>query len=199
MTLRWPRGGRRTKRPPAARVLPDVSIDVQVEEAVLIACAGARLALKNLFILRTLRDGKAFDQKWYADAIREELLNLANETDVDADRVQTERERAIKRQGRALFQDDYRLIDADLLDRREKVLRGLAVRLRSLSGDDGFVTTLISEAREQALGEVVAAISVPPHPGDALDPDGLLLHQERLAALHADLEELISSGAKRPR
>jgi hypothetical protein len=176
----------------APRVLPDVSIDVQVEEAVLIACAGARLSLKNLFILRTLRDGKSFDESWYAAAVREELLNLANETDRDADRVLDERERAIKRQGRALFQDDYRLIDADLLDRREKVLRGLAARLRSLSDDTEHLRALIAEAREQALDEVVAAISLGHHAADQSEPDGLMLHQQRLAALHADLEELAS-------
>jgi hypothetical protein len=186
-------------RPLTSRVLPDVSIDVQVEEAVLIACAGARLALKNLFILRTLRDGKAFEHTWYATAVREELLNLANETDVDADRVQDERERAIKRQGRALFQDDYRLIDADLLDRREKVLRGLAARLRELSADDEHIGMIISEAREQALDEVVAAVSVGPHPGEADEPDALMLHQERLAALHDDLEELLATSAQHSR
>ncbi len=180
-------------------MLPDVSIDVQVDEAVLIACAGARLALKNLFILRTLRDGKGFDEGWYRTAVREELLNLANETDADADRVLSERERAVRRQGRALFQDDYRLIDADLLDRREKVLRGLAARLRALSADDEHIRTLISEAREQALDEVVAAISTLPHPHSADEPDALMLHQERLAALHDDLDELLASSAQRSR
>jgi hypothetical protein len=174
-----------------------VSIDVQVEEAVLIAGAGARLALKNLFILRTLRDGKSFEEAWYVTAVREELLNLANETDCDADRVLDERERAIKRHGRAMFQDDYRLIDADLLDRREKVMRGLAARLRELSADEEYITALIAEAREQALDEVVAAISLGPSRGELLtEPDGLMLHQERLAALHADLEELLASGRR---
>ncbi|MFC0678765.1 hypothetical protein ACFFGH_13025 [Lysobacter korlensis] len=177
-------------------MLPDVSIDVQVDEAVLIACAGARLALKNLFILRTLRDGKAFDHTWYSTAVREELLNLANETDSDADRVLVERERAIKRQGRALFQDDYRLIDADLLDRREKVLRGLAARLRTLSADENHIAMLISEAREQALDEVVAAVSLGPLPGQAPEPDAMMLHQERLAALYDDLEELLASARR---
>jgi hypothetical protein len=196
VTLRWPRGGRRERRPIAPRALPDVSIDVQVEEAVLIATAGARLALKNLFILRTLRDGKSFDEAWYTTAVREELLNLANETDADADRMLDERERALKRQGRALFQDDYRLIDAELLDRREKVLRGLAARLRALSADEVHIRTLIDQAREQALDEVVSAISLGPNPADAAEPDALMLHQERLAALHADLEELIASGRR---
>jgi hypothetical protein len=176
--------------------LPDVTVDVQVEEAELIACAGARLALKNLFILRTLRDGKAFDEDWYVTAVREELLNLANETDADADRVLDERERAIRRQGRAMFQDDYRLIDAELLDRREKVLRGLGARLRALSADEEFIGRLIAEAREQALDEVVAAISLGPHPGQADEPDALMLHQERLAALHDDLEQLLASGRR---
>ena len=180
-------------------MLPNVSIDVQVEEALLIACAGARLALKNLFILRTLRDGKAFDKAWYVTAVREELLNLANETDGDADRVLAERERAVRRQGRALFQDDYRLIDADLLDRREKVLRGLAARLRTLSADEQHLHTLIGEAREQALDEVIAAISNGPHPEAVAEPDALMQHQERLAALHDDLEELLASSAQRSR
>jgi hypothetical protein len=171
-----------------------VSIDVQVEEAELIASAGARLSLKNLFILRTLRDGKSFEESWYATAVREELLNLANETDRDADRMLDERERALKRQGRAMFQDDYRLIDAELLDRREKVLRGLAARLRSLSADSAYIVALIAEAREQALDEVVAAISHGPHPRDADEPDALIVHQQRLAALHSDLDELLASG-----
>ncbi len=169
---------------------------MQVEEAVLIACAGARLALKNLFILRTLRDGKAFDEQWYVTAVREELLNLANETDGDADRVLADREQAIKRQGRAMFQDDYRLIDADLLDRREKVLRGLAARLRELSADEDHIATLISEAREQALDEVVSAVSLGPRSGEADEPDALMLHQERLAALHDDLEQLLASARR---
>ena len=194
--MRWPRGGRRERRPLAPRVLPDVSIDVQVDEALLIASAGARLSLKNLFILRTLRDGKSFEESWYATAIREELLHLADETDLDADRMLDERERALKRQGRALFQDDYRLIDAELLDRREKVLRGLAARLRALSDDREHLGALISEAREQALDEVVAAISLGPSATDASEPDAMMLHQERLAALHADLDELLASGRR---
>jgi hypothetical protein len=178
----------------APRVLPDVSIDVQVEEAVLIASAGARLALKNLFILRTLRDGRCFEESWYAAAARDELRGLADETDGDADRMLDERERAIKRHGRALFQDDYRLIDAELLDRREKVLRGLAARLRTLSEDQDYIRATIAEAREQALDEVVAAISLGPRHTDAPEPDALMLHQERLAALHEDLEQLLASA-----
>jgi hypothetical protein len=184
---------RRNRQPFTPRALPDVSIDVQVEEAVLIACAGARLSLKNLFILRTLRDSKAFDEAWYTAAVREELLNLANETERDASRVEHERERAIKRQGRAMYQDDYRLIDAELLDRRESVLRGLAARLRELSADDGYIRSLIAEAREQALDDVVAAISTRTQPSLDDEPDALLLHQERLAALHDDLEQLLAS------
>ena len=176
--------------------MPDVSIDVQVEEAVLIASAGARLALKNLFILRTLRDGKCFDEAWYATAVRDELLNLANETEGDADRMVDERERALKRHGRALFQDDYRMIDAELLDRREKVERGLAARLRSLSEDSDFIGSLIAEAREQALDEVVAAISQSPRTTGPDEPHALMLHQERRAALHDDLEQLLASARR---
>lgn len=169
---------------------------MQVEEAVLIASAGARLALKNLFILRTLRDGQSFDEAWYIAAVRDELLSLARETDLDADRMLEERERALKRQGRALFQDDYRLIDAELLDRREKVLRGLAARLRSLSDDEERLRGFLTEARELALDEVVAAASLGPRPMDPREPDALMLHQERLAALHADLENLLASGRR---
>lgn len=167
-----------------------------MEEAELIASAGARLSLKNLFILRTLRDGKSFEESWYATAVQEELLHLANETDRDADRMLDERQRALRRQGRAMFQDDYRLIDAELLDRREKVLRGLAARLRSLSADRSYILALIGEAREQALDEVVAAVAQAPREADSSEPESMMLHQERLAALHADLDELLASGRR---
>jgi hypothetical protein len=169
-----------------------------VDEAVLIATAGARLALKNLLILRALRDGKAFDEDWYSGALRQELLNLANETEADADRVVNERRRALRKEGRALFQDDYRHIDGEMLERREGVMRGLAERLRTLGGDDGFLGALLDQAREQALDEVAAAIHVP----SAMRTSGAseaesLDRQLGLADLREDLLDLERAASRR--
>jgi hypothetical protein len=169
-----------------------------VEEAELIATSGARLSLKNVLILRALRDGKTFDEGWYSTALRQELLNLATEARADADRVVEERRRAIRREGRAQFQDDYRLIDGELLERREAVMRGLAERLLVLSDDEGYLARVIDEAREQALDEVAGAIRVPPAArSSAVSPAEDLERNLSLADLRDDLVELQRTSSRR--
>lgn len=57
-----------------------------VADALLVARAGVRQKVKNVVIMRTLRDGADFDLEWYTDAVRAELEALAVESEAAADK-----------------------------------------------------------------------------------------------------------------
>ena len=129
-----------------------------IDEAMLIAGAGVRLAVKNLIILRSLRDQVDYDEERVVEAVREELHNLADEKDADADRLAALRTDVKKRPGMPHHHDDYRFVDTDTLQRREDVSRGLATRLRELSGIDEYVRQIVAVAHAVAWEEIAASL-----------------------------------------
>ncbi|MGX5681525.1 hypothetical protein [Schumannella luteola] len=171
--------------------LPPASIDELVDEGVMIAAAGVRLAVKNLMIIKSLRDGLDYDQERYEEAVREELLNLADEKDGDAARIAGTREAASRRSGRPERHNDYRSVDSDALRRREDVSRALASRLREVSEDDAWAAGLVRDARASALDEIAASVRA------SLIGTSILVDEEyererpkRLRLLSEDLFEL---------
>ena len=70
-----------------------------VDDAVLLATGAVRSAVKNLLIVRALRDGKDFDEAWWLDAVAREFEAIAVEKDDDAKRVEEDRQLA-KRVGK---------------------------------------------------------------------------------------------------
>lgn len=129
-----------------------------IDEATLIAAAGVRLAVKNLIILRSMRDHVDYDEERVVQAVREELHNLADEKDGDADRLAQLRTDVKKRPGMPHHHDDYRFVDTATLKRREDVSRGLAARLRELSADDGYVRQMVAAAHAFAWEEIAASV-----------------------------------------
>src|SRR5690349_9148825 len=77
----------------------DTPVEDLIDEAMLIAASGVRLAVKNLIILRSVRDHVDYDEERVVAAVREELHNLADEKDGDADRLAALRSDVQKRHG----------------------------------------------------------------------------------------------------
>ena len=157
-----------------------------VADATLVSLAAVRQAVKNLVLVRALRDAADFDEDWYADAVRREFDVLATQADADAARLRKLREKARRRHGRAYTADDYHAADAGPLKRRARVLEELAVELRRLAGDDEMVRGLLVESRLRALDEITATTASVPGLGRARPATGVA----RSRALQALRDEL---------
>jgi hypothetical protein len=147
---------RKTRRPfpryePPEEFTPP-PLDTLVEEGELIALAGVRMRVKNQIILRTVRDGAAFDLDWGVEAVRSQLESLAREATEDARRLGGKvagRRRDTKR-------DDLTLYEPERLPRRQEMLTMLAERLEALTADESRVRELAIAARDAALDDLVA-------------------------------------------
>jgi hypothetical protein len=163
-----------------------------VADALLLATAAVRSAVKNLLIVRALRDNADYEESWWLRAVAHEFEVIAAENDDDAARLEAERARARKRQGRALHPADFRARDAPVLKKRIRVLRRIAAQLRELATDEEAVLALVAEARAAALDEITTARH-DPSPRAARDPEvraaGLAALADDLAALAAGREE----------
>jgi hypothetical protein len=106
-----------------------------VADATLVSLAAVRQAVKNVMLVRALRDDVDFDEEWYADAARRELEELAGEAAAEAARLREVREATRRRRGVARAADDYRAADSRHLKRRARVLEELDEGLRRLAQD----------------------------------------------------------------
>ena len=79
-----------------------------VADATLVSLAAVRQAVKNVILVRALRDAADFDEEWYTDAVRRELEELAREASLEAARLRELREATRRRSGPARAADDYR-------------------------------------------------------------------------------------------
>jgi hypothetical protein len=169
-----------------------------VTDAVLLATAAVRIAVKNLLIVRALRERADFDEQWWRDAVARELELLAAENEADASRLESVRAGTRKKVGRALTPDDYRARDAPVLKRRIRILRKIATRLREIATDEDAVDALIGEARQAALHEITTARH-DPSPRATVDPEeraaGLALLADDLEALG---DSVRSGGSAEP-
>lgn len=195
----------RKRRPPlnlgtfvAPEPVVEPPIDELVDEAALIAGAGVRLAVKNLIILRSVRDHVDYDEDRIIEAVRQELHNMADEKDADAHRLAALRDDVRKRPGAPRRHNDYRAVDTETLEKRERVSRGLADRLRVLSGDDGYVRGLVDEARTVAWEEIAASLEQKLQ--EAAKPVDDKYHEyrdDRLLRLLGDLADLEAEVSRR--
>jgi len=128
----------------------------------LVARAGVRQTVKNVVIMRTLRDGADFDLEWYTDAVRTELEALAAESEAAAEQLERDAEYARGRHYRATTARDYVDRDVPKLRRRRRVHLALAARLRALAEDDRSVVALIEDARVLALDDIASAAAAVP-------------------------------------
>jgi hypothetical protein len=173
-----PRPARR-RRVPFADLLAD---------ALLVARAGVRQSVKNVVIVRALRDGADFDADWYADAVRAELESIAVESETDAARLQRELVYARGRHYSAVTARDYVDRDVPTLRKRRKVMLALAVELRALAADDSVVAALIDEARDNALDEIAATASHVPGRG-TVEPVLGVVRSRALQRLREELRD----------
>jgi flagellar motility protein MotE (MotC chaperone) len=157
-----------------------------VADATLVSLAAVRQAVKNVMLVRALRDDVDFDEEWYADAARRELEELAGEAAAEAARLREVREATRRRRGAARAADDYRAADSRHLKRRARVLEELVEELGRLTQDDTTVSTLIAEARLRALDEITATTASVPGLGRERAATGIA----RSRALQSLREEL---------
>lgn len=157
-----------------------------VADATLVSLAAVRQAVKNVMLVRALRDDVDFDEEWYADAARRELEELAGEAAAEAARLREVREATRRRRGVARAADDYRAADSRHLKRRARVLEELVEELGRLTQDDTTVSTLIAEARLRALDEITATTASVPGLGRERAATGIA----RSRALQSLREEL---------
>lgn len=160
-----------------------------VADALLLATAAVRSAVKNLLIVRALRDHADYDEAWWLGAVAHEFEVIAAENDADIARLEGERARAKKRQGRALHPADFRSRDAPLLTKRIRVLTKIAARLRELATDEEAVLALVAEARAAALDEITTAR----HDPSARATGDPVEREAGLAGLAEDLTALIEA------
>jgi hypothetical protein len=153
-----------TPRPKPARRRKVPFADL-LADALLVARAGLRQSVKNVVIVRALRDGHDFDADWYGDAVRTELEAMAVETDADAARLKRELDYAKGRYYEAVTARDYVDRDVPALRKRRKVMIALAAELRARADDEEFLTELIADARANALDEIAATASHVPGRG----------------------------------
>lgn len=162
-----------------------------VEDAVLLATASVRIAVKNLLIVRALRDRADFDDAWWRSTVEREFDLLATEYEADATRLAGVRAAAKGKGGRALHPADFRARDRPVLKRRIRILRRIAARLREIATDEDAVAALVGEARQNALHEITTARH-DPSPRATTDPveraAGLAFLADDLAALAAERE-----------
>src|SRR5690606_19202599 len=168
------------------RVPPRPRRSEMVADATLVSLAAVRQAVKNVMLVRALRDDVDFDEEWYADAARRELEELAGEAAAEAARLREVREATRRRRGVARAADDYRAADSRHLKRRARVLEELVEELGRLTQDDTTVSTLIAEARLRALDEITATTASVPGLGRERAATGIA----RSRALQSLREEL---------
>lgn len=185
--------GRRNEEPASVFSPGSRKSDIVADAAVL-ATGAVRIAVKNLLIVRALRDNADFDERWWREAVVREFELLAAENEADATRLEGVREKSKKKRGRALAPDDYRARDAPVLKRRIRILRKIAIRLRELATDEDAVLALVAEARQNALDEITTARHDPSARATA-DP---VERAAGLALLAADLAALMDGAFTPP-
>jgi hypothetical protein len=139
--------------------VPPPSVEAQIEDGVLVALAAVRLAVTNRLIVRSLRDGKDYDEQRVRLRVTKEMLNLAVEKEKDAKRIRKVLETVADKPGAADSPSDFRARDAKTLKRRAKVSSGLAARLAELATDPVLVGELADRAHSAFLDEFAVSVA----------------------------------------
>jgi hypothetical protein len=175
---------------PSQALPPEPSVDLQVDEGLLIVGSAFRLSLKNLLIVRALRDGADYDEGVLVGALRAQIDELVAEKEDEGARLESALSRARRRRGWASWHDDYRQQDVPVLERRAEINRRLVERLHALSADSAFLHAELAGAREAALDEIVQA-RLAPVTAAGMDEAYPAERERRLALLRQDIEQLI--------
>ncbi|WP_168916468.1 hypothetical protein [Microcella flavibacter] len=179
----------------------DEDFEQLVHEGALVALSAVRLATKNGLILSTLRDRTPWREEQAIAIARRALLDLIDELEADADRIEIEARTAAaaaraarvasvsspgsrrSRTERTRLRNEVKRLDA-----RERSMRGVVARLRATAADDALRHEVVLRARDDALGELVHARLIPRGPAVALSPEE---EREAIAGIKADLARLL--------
>jgi hypothetical protein len=139
--------------------VPPPSIDAQIDDGVLVSLAAVRLAVTNRLIVRSLREGRDYDEQRLRDRVTTEIRKLAAEKAKDATRISEVRATVADKPGAADSPNDFRARDGTLLDRRAAVSAGLAARLSELAGDSEVVGSIAERAHRAFLDEFAVSVA----------------------------------------
>jgi hypothetical protein len=154
--------------PPAVEAAP---VERVAEEGVLVAASAVRMAVKNHLIVRALQHRTAFDREALAEAAASEFVSLAIQSEDSARRVWTDGD-----------WDDEPSDGTENLRRRTLFL-AVAAALRVAADDRESIDAIVESARDDALAEIGAALTVEPtQPEIEVDAD---YERERQARIRA--------------
>lgn len=128
---------------------PPVPVERVVDEGLLVAISGIRMAVKNRMIVAALRDGLRYIDADHAAFAAARIDELAAHEEAAAATLR-----------RRLDTDD--LPDDDGVDqrvvygRREEIRLGLADALRAVAADEGALAVILDDARYAALDDIAA-------------------------------------------
>jgi hypothetical protein len=135
------------------------AVDEEAGEGLLLAEYATRMRLKNRIIVDTVTAEGSVDPEAWADEVRLVLGGLRLEAEGSARLMEQEAPIARLTEGSAVHEHDYRVSDADNLDRRRRVYRLVARRLLSWENDSSQVAALLEAARQDAQEEIDAALT----------------------------------------
>ncbi|AMB57530.1 hypothetical protein [Microterricola viridarii] len=136
----------------------EASLAEQVDEGVMLAEFGARMALKNQIIVGMLTEPDGFDAERMRAAARAALYEEVQQEDESASIAEEERDTAANRAGKALHHHDYRTEDVANLRRREKMHAAVAERLWRHREDPEYLDAFVARAQADAWSEISAVI-----------------------------------------
>jgi len=175
---------------------PPPDIEAQIEDGVLVALAAVRLAVTNRLIVRSLRDGKDYDEQRVRLRVTKEMLNLAVEKEKDAKRIRKVLETVGDKPGAADGPADFRARDAKTLKRRAKVSSGLAARLAELATDPELVGEVADRAHSAFLDEFAVSVVQGARAFDEPRGGKPLTEMDRVAQLQGLSEDLDELGRR---
>jgi hypothetical protein len=165
-----------------------------VAEGIYVASAATRLSLKNRILVETIAGGEDFDVGRFVPVARETLLDLAEEAEQDARRVEAARKRASRRHSDSVGTHDYRSRDVRNLRKRQRQSERVAQELRNRAEHPEELRGLVEAAREAAWGDVERNIDSTLRIEAArpdLEPDYAKLREARMQSLRlVDLPRL---------
>ncbi|WP_245570322.1 asparagine synthase [Microbacterium luticocti] len=165
-----------------------------VAEGVYVASAATRLALKNRILVETIAGGEDFDVDRFVPEARDTLLNLADEAEQDARRMEAAKRRASRRYSDSYGTHDYRSRDVRNLRKRQRQSERVAKELRERAENPEELRALVEAAREAAWSDVErniqSTLSIEAARPD-LEPDYAKLREARMQSLRlVDLPRL---------
>jgi hypothetical protein len=173
---------------------PPPDIEAQIADGVLVALAAVRLAVTNRLIVRSLRDGKDYDEQRVRLRVTKEILNLAVEKEKDAKRIRKVLETVGDKPGAADGPADFRSRDAKTLKRRAKVSSGLAARLAELATDPELVGEVADRAHSAFLDEFAVSVAQGARAFDRPTGGTPVTEMDRIAGLQGLSDDLDKLG-----